>query len=178
MSLEQNEPLEIIEDFTSVEIAQESNPKLRLCKHCEGQFEARRKDMVYCSANCRVYASRPIQNSQHSPAKARKNYELFDTAMLMGERLYSLPPFERFGYIKDLIDDARSGNTKLREILSNYKLLHPNPENESWMFPRRCRQYSTIAQAAHIYCWKFWNADVGDVVYCWVPEPDDGVVCS
>lgn len=178
MSLEQNQPLAIIEGFTSVEMAQPTNPKLRLCKHCECQFEARRKDMVYCSANCRVYASRSIQNSQNSPTKRRTNYELFDTAILMGDRLYSLPPFERLGYIKGLIDNARSGNTKLREILSNYKLLHPDPENERWMLPRRCPEYSTIAQAAHLYCWKFWCADVRDVVYCRVPEPDDGVVCS
>jgi len=176
VSLEDNEPSEIFEHFATATEEQRLNNKLRLCKYCETEFMPRRRDMVFCSTNCRVYSSRPKQNSQNSRDKARKNYELFDTAMRMGERLYSLPPFERLGYLKELIDDARSGNTQLREILSNYKLLHPDPENESWMLPRRSREYSTIAQAAHLYCWKFWGADVGDVVYNRVPEPEDGVI--
>jgi len=178
VTLEQSETLDVFEDFIVVENDPLPNSKLRLCKHCECQFEALRKDRVYCSTNCRVYSSRPIQNSQHSRDKARKNTEFFDTALRMGERLYSLPPFERLGYLKDLIDDARSGNTKLREILSNYKLLRPNPQNEKWMFPRKSRAYSTIAQAAHGYCWLFWEADVYDVVYNLVPEPEDGVIHS
>jgi len=94
----------------------------------------------------------------------------------MAERLYSLPPCERWGYLKDLIDEARSGNTKLREILSNYKLLHPHPQNDKWMFPRKSRAYYTIAQAAERYCWFFWGFGVVKVVYNRVPEPDDGVV--
>jgi hypothetical protein len=178
VTLEQNETPDAFEDFIVVENDQLPNSKLRLCKHCECQFEARRKDKVYCSTKCRVYSSRPIQNSEHSNAKKRKNAEFFDTALRMAERLYSLPPFERLGYLKDLIDEARSGNTKLREILSNYKLLHPHPKNEKWMFPRKSRAYSTIAQAAHGYCWLFWKADVYDVVYNRAPEPEDGVIHS
>jgi len=88
--------------------------------------------------------------------------------------MYSLPHFERLGYMKDLIDEARAGNTQLRELLSNYKLRHPHPIDDSWMFTRGCRSYSTIAQAADRYCWKFWGTHVTDVVYCCCDEPYTG----
>ncbi len=102
--------------------------------------------------------------------------EFFDTARLMGERLYNLPTTERFGHMKALIDEARQGNTQLRELLSNYKLRHPNPTSETWMFPRSNRAYCTIAQAAQNYCGRYWSANVDDVVYGRVPEPPTGEV--
>ena len=148
---------------------------LATCPQCETQYPFR-KGKIYCSPNCRKAASRGIQNSRTSKAKARDNYEFFDTARRMGETLYSLPLSQRLGHMKELIDEARAGNTALREILSNYKLRHPNPKDDSWMFPRGHRAYCTIAQAADRYCRKFWGAYVTDVVYNKVPEPDDGQI--
>lgn len=145
------------------------------CPQCLAQFRFR-KSKTYCRPKCRIYASRPVQNSQNSPTKRRQNLILFDTARLMGERLYSLPPQERLGHMKALIDEARAGNTALREILSNWKLIHPNPQTERWLFPRGSPSYCTIAQAAQNYCKKFWRANVADVVYCRVPEPPTGEV--
>ena len=98
----------------------------------------------------------------------------FDKARRIGDMLYDLPPFERLGFMKDMIDEARAGNTQLRELLSNYKLRHPNPVDEAWMFPRGNRGYCTLAQAADRYCWRFWGTHVTDVVYCRCEEPDDG----
>jgi len=98
----------------------------------------------------------------------------FDKARRIGDMLYDLPPFERLGFMKDMIDEARAGNTQLRELLSNYKLRHPNPVDEAWMFPRGNREYSTLAQAADRYCWRFWGTHVTNVVYCRCEEPDDG----
>jgi len=53
-----------------------------------------RANKKYCSDRCRQYGNRNKQNSQNSRGKARENYELFDTARLMADRLYDLPPFE------------------------------------------------------------------------------------
>lgn len=148
----------------------------KFCINCGTSFIASRKDKKYCSDNCRKDFSRLPQNSLSSPTKARKNAEFFDTARRMGERLYDLPPTARLGFMKELIDMARAGNTPLREILSNWKLRHPHPENDSWMFPRGRRSYSTIAQAAQAYCRKFWGANVDDVVYNRVDEPPTGEI--
>ena len=146
------------------------------CKHCERPYKPHRSDQQFCGAKCRVYASRSTQNALSSPTVARTNAEFFDTARLMGERLYQLPPKERLGHIQSLIADARQGNVQLRNLLSNWKLRRPHPENETWMFPRGSRAYCTIAQAAQNYCKRFWNANVDDVVYCRVSEPPTGEV--
>lgn len=156
-----------------------------LCKVCQASFKAR-GGKVYCSKRCSRHALRPIQNSTtltdegfpSSPTKKRKNLEFFDTASLLGDRLYSLPPDRRLGYVQELIAEARGGNVFLREILSNYKLLHPNPVTDRWMFHRACPEYCTIAQAANRYCLKFWGAGVADVVYCRAPEPETGQVIT
>ena len=145
------------------------------CK-CKKDFVPRRKDMKFCHSNCRKAHSRGPQNSRYSRAKARHNTRFFETARRMGETLYSLPPQERLGHMKGLIDEARQGNTQLRAILSNHKLIHPNPVSEFWLFPRSSWAFCTIAQAAQNYCKRYWHSDVADVVYGRVPEPDTGEV--
>ena len=150
----------------------------RECPNCEDVFKPRRPNMKFCCANCRKAHSRGIRNSQNSKATARENMEFFDTAIRMGNRYYDLPPYERDGYMSELIADARAGNTQLRKILSNWKLLHPNPVDERWMLPRGSWAYGTIAQEAQQYCWKYWGKDVNvrDVVYARIPEPPTGEV--
>jgi hypothetical protein len=146
---------------------------LTTCPQCLSSFPYR-KGKTYCRPTCRVYASRPKQNSEFSITKKRQNALFFDKARRIGNMLYDLPPFERLGFMKDMIDEARAGNTQLRELLSNYKLRHPHPVDEAWMFPRGNREYCTLAQAADRYCWRFWGTHVTDVVYCRCEEPDDG----
>jgi hypothetical protein len=151
-------------------------PGTSICKHCERPYKARRSDQQFCGAKCRVYASRPPQNAYNSPTKKRQGVEFFDTAGRLGERLYSQPISERLGFMEGLIQEARQGNTMLREILSNVLLRHPNPVTQRWMFPRSSPAYCTISQAAEYYCKKVWRADVKDVVYCKVSEPPTGEV--
>lgn len=145
------------------------------CPQCGTEFKYR-SNKTYCSTKCRVYGNRAIQNARSSPSKARHNAEFFDTARRMGETFYALPPQHRLGHMQELIREARDGNTQLRELLSNWKLRHPHPEHDSWMFPHGRRVYSTIAQEAQSYCLRFWGANVGDVVYDRVPEPPTGEV--
>ena len=54
--------------------------------------------------------------------------------------------------MQSLIAEARAGNTKLREVLTNQKLLRPNPIEEKHLFHRSeptfarlHKQRSTIA---------------------------------
>ena len=147
---------------------------LATCLHCHSKMPCR-ANKKYCSDRCRQYGNRNKQNSQNSKGKARENYELFDTARLMADRFHDLPPFERLGHMKALIDEARGGNTKLRNLLSNYYLRHPNKPDE-WLHARGSRQYMTIAQAANAYCWRFWGTHVTDVVYDRCDEPETGEV--
>lgn len=144
------------------------------CLYCENEFTGR-SNKKYCSANCRKNASRGPQTSANSPTKKRENLASLDTAMRMAERLYTLPPSERLGYMKDLVDQARAGDVYLRRTFTNPMLLKGS---ERWLHWRLDFTYKTIAQAADAYCRKFWGAGVQDVVYGIVEEPATGEVLA
>ena len=146
------------------------------CCVCGTTIRSQRTTKKYCSANCRQKANRNQQNSASSTTKARTNAEFFDRAKRLAEVLYTLPPEKRLGFMQQLIGEARAGNTKLREVLTNQKLLRPNPIEEKHLFHRSDPAYCTIAQAAQYYCKRFWKANVADVAYNRVEEPETGEV--
>ena len=148
----------------------------RLCPQCSSEVTGR-PDKTFCTPNCRKRHSEPTRNSHSSPTKRRENREFFDRALRLSEELYSIPPNQRLGFMKDLIDHARLGEDRqIQDILTNYVLLHPNPYQDFHLFPKRSRSYCTIAQAASNYCKRFWRKDVRLVVYNKVGYPYDGVV--
>ena len=148
----------------------------RLCPRCSSEVTGR-PNKIFCTSNCRKRHSEPKRNSYSSPTKRRENQEFFDRALRLGEGLYGIPPNQRLGYIKDLIDHARLGeDCQLQDILSNYKLLHPHPHNDRHLFPKHWRSYRTIAQATYNYCKRFWRKEVRLVVYNKVDYPYDGVM--
>ena len=146
------------------------------CCVCGTTIQSQRTRKKYCSANCRQKANRNQQNSASSTTKARTNAEFFDRAKRLAEVLYTLPPEKRLGFMQQLIGEARAGNTKLREVLTNQKLLRPNPIEEKHLFYRSDPAYCTIAHAAQYYCKRFWKANVADVAYNRVEEPETGEV--
>jgi ribosomal protein S27AE len=146
------------------------NPKQKTvsCPQCGSTFMKRRKDQTYCKDTCRKLtyqkkdrAANPM-NSQSSQAKRRTNLEFFDTALRLAERLYTTPPHQRLGFMKHLIDTARSGDKKLQDILTNQYLLRDPNKEKSLYYLRRPTCYKTIAQAADAYCRKFWGASVAN----------------
>ena len=146
----------------------------RLCLKCGTQIFGR-PNKRFCSSNCRKSASKLKQNSQTSKSKRQENTRLFERAQRLAELLYSTSPNERLGFMKELIDVARSGkDNHLRLVLTNYMLLHPHPINDDHLFHRGSHTFCTIAQAANNYCKRFWQADVKKVVYNKVPEPETG----
>lgn len=98
--------------------------------------------------------------------------------MRMAERLYTMPPGERLGYLETIIRLARDGHSPLvRDILTTPKLIKPNP-NDRWLFFRSSPGvYCTISQAANRYTlWSPWAAPIALVVRGEVPEPPTGVI--
>ncbi|MBZ4023462.1 hypothetical protein CKO11_13445 [Rhodobacter sp. TJ_12] len=97
--------------------------------------------------------------------------------MRLAERLYTLPPSQRLGYMQTLIEEARSGaSPRLRRVLTMPKLLRASREDRHLFWRRSPESYRTIAQAADRYCRKFWGAGVVAVVRGKVPEPPTGEV--
>ena len=152
--------------------------KAHFCCVCGTIIQSQRSTKKYCSANCRQKANRNQQNSASSKTKARTNAELFDRAKRLAEERYTLSPEKRLGFMQSLIAEARAGNTKLREILTNQKLLRPNPIEEKHLFHRSEPTYCTIAQAAQYYCKRYWKANVADVAYNRAEEPETGEVIA
>ena len=152
--------------------------KALFCCVCGATIQSQRSTKKYCSANCRQKATRNQQNSASSKTKARTNAEFFDRAKRLAEELYTLPPEKRLGFMQRLIAEARAGNTKLREVLTNQELLRPNPIEEKHLFHRSEPTFCTIAQAAQYYCKRYWRANVADVAYNRVEEPETGEIIS
>lgn len=150
-----------------------------ICPTCNAQFVAGRSNQKYCSGNCRKnryqkeYRSKNPQNSQHSPTVKRDNMEIIDTAMRLTEMLYTMKPDQRLGFVKEIIDAARSGNARLRKILTNEYLLAAGLDKKR-LFWRGCWNSPNITKVANKYCRKFWNAGVIDVVRGEAPEPPTG----
>jgi hypothetical protein len=116
-----------------------------VCPGCNQEFPYRRNKRV-CSVRCRNKVNRTTQNGTESVTKRRHLIHRNDTAMVLAQRLYSLPPGERLGYVQELVQRAREGDTWLREVLSNHRLIKPNPIHDRHLFHRYSTEYCTISQ--------------------------------
>jgi hypothetical protein len=115
-------------------------------------------------------------NSSHTVRK--ENQRQRKRARELAATLFGIPPCERLGFMKTLIDAARSHDADLKSIFTDQTLLRASP-NEPRLFHRRCPwTYRTISQAGNAYCRKFWNASVTEVDRGNVSEPETGDVSS
>ena len=100
-----------------------------LCLRCGSSFFYR-SNKKFCTSNCRKRYSEHKANSECSIKKRTENGRLFERASRLGEEYYKTPPPERLGFLKDMIDLARSGeDPHLRLVLSNLVLLQANRES-------------------------------------------------
>ncbi|OWU85850.1 hypothetical protein ATO6_02835 [Oceanicola sp. 22II-s10i] len=152
------------------------------CLCCGTTFYRLKANQKFCSPRCRKQShqvadrERNPKNSSCSPSVRRTNYIALRRARDLAEMLYSMPPGERLGFMKRLVDDARGGDAALRSILTNPHLLRASPADRH-LFYRRCpASYVTISQAAHAYCKKTWGTGVVRVVRGMAEEPATGVL--
>jgi len=160
-----------------------SPPTQSLCPNCGNLFPYR-SNKTYCSSNCRKAHSKrqsrretPV-NARYNFTKAREQYEKFELAERLAERLYSIPPRDRLGYLESIIRLARDGHCpKVRDILTTPQLIRPNPQNRYLFYRGRPSVYCTIAQAANRYTvWSPWSSTVDRVVKGLAAEPPTGEV--
>lgn len=157
-------------------------PSSTTCPQCGDDFPYR-SNKRFCSASCRKASSQRNRrkdqpaNAANSRAIRREQHEVFELAARMAETLYTTPPGQRFGYIEEVVQLARSGQCpQVRRILTMPALIRPNPEKKHLFF-RACPNYRTISQAADHYCRNSpWNAGVAQVVRGEVPDPPTGEI--
>lgn len=141
----------------------------RLCPTCGKGFVPRRKDARFCRPLCQQKSSRGPRTIKDSHAERDRNRRHYSRARELADDLYSLPPGQRLGYMRELIAAAREGNTDLRAILTDKAVMC----GSSRYTPKG---RLTIAQAADRYCRAFWGHDVKAVVYGKAPEPPTGEI--
>lgn len=150
------------------------------CLGCTAPFIPARSNQRYCTPKCQKATTRntargPRNVTNSSTERTRARYHNA-RAKELAVALYSLPPFERLGFMHDLIEAARDHDAHLRGILTDPRLLSAPPE-KAHLFFRRCpASYRTIAQAADAYCRRFWGYGAPDVVHSRCPEPETGEV--
>jgi len=158
------------------------SPTSRTCPNCGTAFPFR-SNKTSCSTRCRK-ASSQRERRKALPANAanyrsikKDQHEVFELAMRMAETLYTMGPFDRLGYLEEVVQLARTGqSSKIRKILTSPTFLRPNPFKKH-LFYRGMRSFSTISQAADRYCrMSPWNAGVVQVVRGEVPDPPTGEI--
>ena len=78
--------------------------------------------------------------------------------------------------MQNYISMAREGNTKMREILSNYYLMKPDNDYGNPYTGKHGQSFGSLAAACERYCGYYWSSSAADVVYNLATEPDDGVI--
>ena len=148
--------------------------QVRLCLHCKVPIEGRR-DKKFCSDGCRKRANENKQNSYESVEKRNENYRLFDQASRLMEMCVGHPPFERLGFIEELIQIARSGeDNELRVVLANRYLMDGDNDYGNPFSGKRGRSYGSLAAMTKKYAQRYCSASIWEVVFCKVNEPPTG----
>ena len=130
-------------DDLEVEPADNATPP-KLCKNCNNQLKPKRSTKLFCSDNCRKNNSRPIQNAQSSPTKAREQMEYYDRVNYSYELyLYNRTQEQRDEWIQAYID-----NPTTKRIVCNPALLNAKTIN--------------IAKIAHRYVMKTYGVSIKD----------------
>ena len=135
------------------------------CNQCGASFCAQRSSAKYCNPSCRKAASRGgiHENRQSSPTKRRRENEFFDLHMRLCEFYYGIPPIDRERYLESLIDRAREGDTRIKQVLTCLYLLKPKEGSKVYNF-RGSRAYPTIAQEASRFVQTRWGVSIRDAV--------------
>lgn len=134
------------------------------CIHCGVVFVAQRSTAKFCGPTCRKGQSRSETQPtlRGSPTKRRENIELFGYHYDLSATYYALQPADRPVWLRNLIERARQGDTKVKRVLTNRVFLRPRE------YAIGKATYSehlpTVAQEAHTLCKYMWNAGVEYVI--------------
>ena len=94
-------------------------------------IQSQRSTKKYCSAVSSKSQPQSTESAS-SKTKARTNAEFLISQKT--SRSYIITPEKRLGFMQSLIAEARAGNTKLREVLTNQN-LETEPDRRKASFP-------------------------------------------
>lgn len=118
------------------------------CPACGIDFTPMRSNQRYCSRCCQSHASR---GSRERENLQRSAYES-ERAQRLKEMLYTVPPRERLGVMRDILSYIPSDGS-LRNILTRPEFLSDAPFSNG-------RGQMNIAKAADAYAKKFFGVSI------------------
>lgn len=118
------------------------------CPACGIPFVPGRKNQEYCSHYCQKNASRDFRHLENFARDAHEAARARD----LRDMLYTAPPSERLGIMKDILDTAYHDGG-VRNILTRPELLADRPFSAG-------RGQMNIAKAADAHCKKFLQMSV------------------
>jgi len=164
----------------------ESKPSQSLCPNCGDLFEYR-SNKSFCSPKCRkahhklgMREDKAKAVNKTLPSEQRQNLELLHLNFVLCEKVYTMPPEERVGYVESVLQVAlHSEGGLLRHLLSNKKYQYPNPNDLRLFFRGAPKSYKTFPQICNHYLLNSpWNCYLSDFLKGTVPEPSTGEVLS
>lgn len=147
----------------------------RTCPKCQASFQPKRKNQYYCSTKCQKNASRGSRETYKSPSQRYDNHRDWHLLHWLNETYYGTPPRDRLGLIKDWLDAARAGDTRLRRVLANPTFRQGHRDERNIYF-RRCWAYSPVPLVADVFCLRLRNCRVWEWVNGTATEPETGEV--
>lgn len=156
-----------------------------LCPHCGELFQFR-SNKTFCSQKCRKAHHKLVMRAETKstkndmlPSEQRHNLELRHLNLVLSERVYTLPPCKRMGYVEGVLQVARhSEGGLLRALLQNKKYQYPNPTDLTLFFRSTPKAYKTFPQLCNHYLLNSpWNCYLEQFLK-WVPDPSTGEVLS
>ena len=96
------------------------------------------------------------------------------------EKVYTMPPGERMGYVEGVLQVAlHSEGGLLRHLLSNKRYQYPRPDEKRLFFRQSPQSYKTFPQICNHYLLNSpWNCYLTDFLKGNVPQPSTGEVLS
>jgi hypothetical protein len=170
--------MNVIEEFDA--------PIKSVCPQCGDLFEYR-SNKTFCSPKCRKAHSKLVLREGQTktinktlPSEQRQNLELKHLNLVLCEKVYTMSPGERVGYVEDVLQMARhSEGGLLRHLLSNKKYQYPNREQTSLFFRRSPQSYKTFPQICNHYLLNSpWGCYLSDFLKGGIPEPSTGEVLA
>lgn len=154
-----------------------------LCPHCGELFQFR-SNKTFCSQKCRKAHHKMVMRNDTKatknnmlPSEQRQNLELRHLNLVLSEKVYTMPPSERMGYVEGVLQVARhSEGGLLSALLANKKYQYPDPTDLLMFFRCAPKAYKTFPQLCNHYLLNSpWHCYLEHFLKG-VPDPSTGEV--
>lgn len=132
------------------------------CPQCGVQFHAKRSNQKFCDRECQRASSRNTTRGPRLVENAERNRDHYSRAATLCYDLNRMPAWKRLPFVSRLIVAAKDGDAKLRNILTDPRLLRADRASGiGKLYPDTNNMDDlNIAKEANAYCQQRWNISI------------------